>query len=101
MSAQTAAVLDVACDLLDRDGWRQGIRPVSAKDNDRRRCPLVAIAEADLDHGGQTRFMDAAHAFRAVIGWESVTEWNDAPGRRVSEVLDAFTAAANRERGTG
>ncbi len=98
MSTQTAAVLDAARDLLDRDGWRQGIRPVSAKDDDRRRDMLVAVATADHALGG-LHFIDATEALSAVIGGGRVDVWNDTPGRRVSEVLDAFTAAAARERG--
>jgi hypothetical protein len=95
MSTQTADVLDAARDLIDHDGWRQGIKTKKPG-----RCALVAIATADLDSGGQTRFIDAAEALSAVIGVGSVTEWNDTPGRRVSEVLDAFRAAAARERGS-
>jgi hypothetical protein len=102
MSAQTAAVLDAARDLVVRDGWRQGIRPEDAAVTDRRRCPLVAIATADkalLAKNGRTRFFDAADAFRAVIPDKSVTRWNDGDGRTEQEVLDAFTTAADRERG--
>jgi hypothetical protein len=106
MSTQTAAVLDAARDLLDREGWRQGHRG-----NIPGRCALVAIGAADAAHasahGVPTRYMAAAQALASVVGDESttiggqVTDWNDAPGRRVSEVLDAFTAAAAREREAG
>jgi hypothetical protein len=96
MSLQTADVLDAARDLLDRDGWRQG-----ARGKQRGRCALVAIAQADRDLDGPCRFGDAVNAFWSVIGPDrTITLWNDTPGRRVSEVLDAFTAAAARERGT-
>ncbi len=100
MSSQTADVLDRARDLLDRDGWRQGVTGPLFTPGDRRRCSLVAIAAADLAKGSRTSFIDAAEALRAVIGDRPVTVWNDSPGRRVSEVLDAFTAAATAERGT-
>jgi hypothetical protein len=53
------------------------------------------------DDANASCWWDARRAFAAVIGGPHIEGWNDAPGRRVSEVLDAFTAAAARERGTG
>jgi hypothetical protein len=101
MSIQTADVLDAAPDLIVRDGWRQGPRA----EGEDGLCAGEAIAVADKaingGHGSTARMMAARDALAAVIGTDAVTEWNDTPGRRVSEVLDAFTAAANRERGTG
>jgi hypothetical protein len=103
MSTQTADVLDAARDLLDREGWRQG-RQGKGKVG---RCSGEAIAYADSRQDGPPHYIDARLALAAVIGGRSLLApsevalegWNDAPGRRVSEVLDAFTAAAAHERG--
>jgi hypothetical protein len=101
MSAQTAAVLDAAPDLIVRDGWRQGPRA----EGEDGLCAGEAIAVADKaingGHGRTARMMAARRALAAVIGTEAIGIWNDAPGRSVSEVLDAFTTAAQRERGRG
>jgi hypothetical protein len=93
MSTQTADVLDAARDLLDREGWRQGVKTKKPG-----RCALVAIATADLQNGGPTRFIDAAEALADQVSGQSISAWNDAPGRRVSDVLAALTAAAAHER---
>jgi hypothetical protein len=97
MSIQTADVLDAARDLVDTDGWRQGVRLARSTGL----CAGEAIAVAEAAHDGPPCYMAARRALEAVVGGPHIEGWNDAPGRRVSEVLNAFTAAANRERGTG
>jgi hypothetical protein len=90
--------LDAAPDLIVRDGWRQGPRA----EGEDGLCAGEAIAVADKaingGHGSTARMMAARDAFCDAVGQEPVTAWNDALGRRVSEVLDAFRLAAARER---
>ena len=103
MSAQVAADLRAAADVLERDGWTQG----SYTDDNGCYCAAGAVLKAmryDLSEGGD--YMRAVEAFEAVLRQVlragssapegAVIAWNDAAGRTAAEVIAALRAAADR-----
>jgi hypothetical protein len=93
VSAQVAADLRAAAEVLRRDGWTQG-----GADPNGRRC----VVEAILAEGRDWR--RALDAFRKQIDSNSglryprgkgIAAWNDAPGRTADEVIAALEAAAD------
>lgn len=93
MSAET---LREAAAIVRERGWTQG----AYVDDDGRVCIEGAICEA---LGGPrpavvpfAPFVDADEELRAVIGYVSPVEWNDAPERTADEVIAALEAAAAR-----
>ncbi|MDP9224133.1 MAG: hypothetical protein M3P18_09810 [Actinomycetota bacterium] len=103
MSDQVADVLDDAADLLERKGWIQ-----EAEKSPEGFCSLGAL----IHTRSLVRWEAAARLAKNVTPGasihlisRSITDWNDAPERTKQEVLDAFRAAAKRERlppaGTG
>ncbi len=104
MSAQTAADLRAAADVLERDGWLQG-------DYGTRHGPkcLAGAVNHVVNGGGsvddlggacelEDRAADAVQSVAALLGqgYADITRWNDAPGRTAAEVIAALRAAADR-----
>ena len=90
MTAQVAADLRAAADVLERDGWTQGRfydRSTHA------RCAVGAIHYV-VNHKG-VRAVQAREAFADHVG-EMGSSWNDAVGRTAAEVIAALRAAADR-----
>lgn len=85
MTAQVAADLRAAADVLRRDGWTQG--GLSA---DGRHCAIEALFRATAGVG---RALVAHDALRSQVG--KVATWNDTPGRTADEVIAALEAAAD------
>jgi hypothetical protein len=108
MTAQVAADLRAAADVLERDGWTQfQFHEVSV--DACKHCALGAIASAvtgdfwprveQLTQVESSRFHDARlslsnHLLSNRLP-RSVTSFNDAPGRTASEVIAALRAAAD------
>jgi hypothetical protein len=88
-----ADVLNVAADLIERDGWCQGY----FTDPLGRRCVDGAIC-ATSTMLPTTHWTDRAAARSALLLWlgERHIDWNDAPGRTQAEVVAALRAAAER-----
>lgn len=102
MSAQVAADLRAAADVLERDGWTQR----TWKDSDGRRCAAQALctvvelhtvkASGEFDVLSFDRdYGRALDALSQQVGMHAVTDWNDAPGRTAAEVIAALRAAAD------
>jgi hypothetical protein len=105
VTAQVAADLRAAADVLERDGWTQGVYVA----NDGCRCALGAILgvvdpEADTpswfaDAEQQQRFTFAADALIKAMDFNLglyLVDWNDDPGRTADEVIAALRAAADQ-----
>ena len=103
MSAQVAADLRAAADVLERDGWTQGDYHAS----DGCHCVVGAIEVAtgywtssrpQHDLSVTARRETAVDVFEAVLESpaDTVFDWNDAPGRTAAEVIAALRAAADR-----
>lgn len=100
MSAQVAADLRAAADVLERDGWTQHLYV----DSNGCRCAAGAIlgaiqpgATSDIDlSSDQEERYDAAWAVLWAEVGRGVQLWNDAPGRTAAEVIAALRAAADR-----
>ncbi len=89
MSAQVAADLRAAADVLERDGWAQGGLASCG------RCAIEAVWQVTGSIG--QRPQDAVETLRAVIpAPSSIILWNDKPGRTADEVITALRAAADR-----
>jgi len=97
MTAETAAVLHRAADLLEERGWCQH----TAGDNEGRICAATAVSaaakECDTDPNAamaallrHVRVDPDGVRPRTVLG-----RWNDAPGRSRREVTDALRATAD------
>lgn len=118
MTAQVAADLRAAADVLERDGWVQGIYH-DVIDGSVCHCAEGAIALAIGQHvhsddvpGDDYTFLDmgwwartsktlwarreAAEGALQVLTDGDVVHWNDAPGRTAAEVIAALRAAADR-----
>ena len=100
MKTATSQVLRHALALLERDGWCKD----TALDADGRRCTLGAInAALCLDEGAETTEAGLAAVRALRVSGEGtphrrfVVDWNDAEGRTVEDVLEAFRAAIARE----
>ena len=91
MTAQVAADLRAAADVLRRDGWTQElfINQVSG-------CPCVAGALLDV---AGYRWHNAIERLGAHLGIGTsplaVYRWNDTTGRTADEVIAALEAAAD------
>ena len=88
---QLLAVVDV----LELRGRCQG----QLSDGQGRVCLLMAICEVIGDasvNGQNPRVLSLVETLRNEIGGESITHWNDAPGRTDAEVLAMVRSAAAR-----
>ena len=108
MTAQVAADLRAAADVLERDGWTQGLYH-------RRRwfrrlhCPSGALLRViqpnaqdgtSLTSSNKERWYEAVwavqdHLFAAPGPGKTLERWNDTPGRTAAEVIAALRAAAD------
>lgn len=87
MSAQVAADLRAAAEVLRCDGWTQG----ELTDANGCHCVLGAFYKA-----GCLAMPGAAdQVFRDHIGVGSLAAWNDREGRTAEEVIAALEAAAD------
>jgi len=90
VTAQVAADLRAAVDVLERDGWTQG-----GLSEDGRLCAIEAIWRACGQSGGE-RSQNAVEQLRTAIPFQrSIIGWNDTPGRTAAEVIAALRAAAD------
>lgn len=94
MTADVAAVLDGAADLLERDGWCQR----AWRNRTGQRCAQTALVDS-AEGVYDDPWVKATWVMRQWIG-ESLTPWNDEPGRTASEVIAALRGAAASERAT-
>lgn len=106
MSAQTAADLRAAADVLEWDGWTQEeyVGPNGC------RCIVGAVTkvlggddgEMSVPVANKERLFAARRLVATQIGdartdyWFDVIDWNDEPGRTADEVIVALRAAADR-----
>lgn len=105
MSAQTAADLRAAADILERDGWRQGDYGTISG------CKCAYGALHYVASGGATtdepddydqlgRADSAAQALATHLGLDGgyprIPDWNDQQGRTSAEVIAALRSAADR-----
>jgi hypothetical protein len=97
----TVAILQHARDLLAA-GWCQGKSAIGSHAGrvsplDSEACSFCVSGAFDrswIDLGlTLANDIAARRAFQAVIGWSSIINWNDTPGRTKADVLDAFTRA--------
>lgn len=104
MSAQVAADLRAAAEVLRRDGWCQ----LTAHRFWGQHCAAGAIEVAVDPHWKDSagweddqnaRFSRATYALQDYIG-ASPTFWNDAPDRTADEVIAALEAAADAAEAT-
>jgi len=88
MSAQVAADLRAAAEVLRRDGWTQGGLAHEG------RCAIEAIWHVTDFYGERPRA--AVEGLRVVLPPPaSIIRWNDAPGRTADEVIAALEAGAD------
>ena len=93
MSAQVAADLRAAAEVLRRDGWAQGGLAGDGY------CAIEAVWQV-AGYWGK-RPMEAVESLRGYVPRPgSIIQWNDAPGRTVDEVIAALEAAADAAEGT-
>lgn len=92
MSAQVAADLRAAADVLERDGWTQG----EYEQPDGCKCISGALRSVcgGIDTTDTDRYLSAWYALRPVIGRGAIN-WNDEPGRTADEVIAALRTAAD------
>ena len=108
MSAQTAADLRAAADLIEQNGWIQGAYH-GVRDGKTCHCALGAIAAvvtgekfANPDHrpGIGSRYWAAVSKLNRTLqldgDLETVHEWNDYQAESAAEVIAARRAAADR-----
>jgi hypothetical protein len=100
MTAQVAADLRAAADVLRRDGWIQ-LSDHAYGGHCASGAIEVAIDPEWEDHREEgweyeenQRFSEATLRLCRLVDASSVTGWNDAPGRTADEVIAALEAAA-------
>ena len=103
MSAQVAADLRAAADVLERDGWTQN---TNLNEETGCRCAMGALAyvasNGETSHDGVLRDTPRDIRLRAATGPlvdlinNGITMWNDTPGRTAAEVVAALRAAADK-----
>jgi hypothetical protein len=82
-----SAVLLAAADLLERDGWCQGI----GRNGAGKRCVTFAIDEST---GSKViLYWVAIQLLRKTIR-ENTVDWNDAPGQTAENVIETLRRAA-------
>jgi hypothetical protein len=118
MSAQTAADLRQAAEVIQSDGWAQG-----AYHSDGKHCLAGAIAVAVGQHRPATsELLSGSHWWPIDNGWatcvlgsdpgrrrlkaesalerhlaEDLVSWNDNPGRTAADVIDLLLSTADME----
>ncbi len=96
MSAQVAADLRAAADVLERDGWTQEFFTDQAGCH----CAAGAVRVVAYEKGDKACYRDAVEALAAyVTGTDNLIalyRWNDNPDRTSAEVIAAFRAAADK-----
>jgi hypothetical protein len=112
VSAQVAADLRAAAEVLRRDGWQQGHYWDSVTGC---HCIFGAAANAVLpaahspeallygiDEAPWQRMRRATDFLAAIVakGYDGLDGWNDAPGRTADEVIAALLAAADAAEAT-
>lgn len=117
VSAQVAADLRAAADVLERDGWTQEVFHALADEGRICHCAEGAIQfvvgrhvalrpDVFSDSGAnwvvhygvnaELRYEAAESALCDYIDSDAIPRWNDAPGRTAAEVIAALRAAADR-----
>jgi hypothetical protein len=99
MTAQTAADLRAAADVLRRDGWTQGAYHCEGS-----HCAVGAIemstgvwVKGQYRNYAEPRVTEAWRALMKHLGHDepnAIFAFNDAPGRTADEVIAALEAAA-------
>jgi hypothetical protein len=115
MSAQVAADLRAAADVLERDGWTQG-KYHEYRDGGFCHCSAGAISVATGEHvnlqprsesitdydwdvgpaSAAARSDAALDALSGLLSGRAVEDYNDTPSRTAAEVIAALRAAADR-----
>ncbi|MGW6658903.1 DUF6197 family protein [Rhodococcus sp. NPDC055024] len=96
--SEVSNVLNHAADLLEHDGWTQGMLRNYATGC---RCALGALNDATNDclkgpavRGSSKVWRAAEDALRSEIACVNIPIWNDTPGRTATEVIAALRNAA-------
>jgi hypothetical protein len=97
MSAQVAADLRAAAEVLERDGWTQGVYHDLESGCRCAQGALDSIYGAHEAEGSYDQAVEEAanDHLAAVIGTPRIISWNDEPGRTADEVIAALRAAAD------
>jgi hypothetical protein len=100
---KTSEVLNAAADLIEARGWRQG-EPGWRSGGSAGLCLEGAlIAALSLDHlevygcpayAAVADYLDRTPAPSIAPVKDALWQWNDAPGRTASEVIEVLRAAA-------
>jgi hypothetical protein len=113
MSAETAAILDEAANVIRRNGLQKGSMYAPSGLKPASQCPVctygaLAIAVCGtplLDTNRELRQLKAAaDALTSFLGFDTaftewaVPDWNDKPDRTAEQVIAALEGAARAER---
>ncbi len=90
MTAQVAADLRAAAELLRAEGWCQG----SYGQAGGPRCMDGAILSVTAYPGPYDRALSVMRPVLDITATTPLAIWNDTPGRTLDEVLDALERAA-------
>ena len=93
-----ADLLDAGADLIAVNGWWDGT--AFHGHDDPGACVVTSLGRAaPLGTGLVFRAEDAFATYVGLLGgFDSITEWNDTPGRTAGEVMDAMRSAAKAWR---
>jgi len=111
MSAETAAILDKAADVIERNGWYQGSYFNEVAGRAPADCPVCTYGAIHIAAFGEpTPVLEteesamgeanrAVNVLRKYLGITSVgAVWNDASDRTAEQVITALRGAAQAER---
>ena len=106
MSAETAAILEEAANVIRRNGWCQGAYFVPEANKAREDCRVCAVGainvalhkDAPVVLPSQVDTWRIAEAVEYHLGLEDLVDWNDNPDRTAEQVIAALEGAARAER---
>lgn len=89
---QAATLLRKAAERLESRGWTQTVCC-----NGERTCLSTAVFMAAAENGFPEGALETALvAVRQAVGYVSLAEWNDEPGRSLDEVTQTLRSVADR-----
>lgn len=91
MKPSTEVLLSTAFVLTPKENWQKYGYAFS---DDGPYCLVGALIRAARNYPTDAVYAEAYRVLEAIVGNNSVSGWNDAPGRTHSEVLDALYRAA-------
>jgi hypothetical protein len=91
---RTTEVLLVAVDIIEQDGWCQGITRRGTAACTAQALRIAARHDPFVAEEAGRRLAHFVGCYRPGSYWGTIPDWNDAAGRTKEEVVEALRGAA-------